>query len=353
MQIYFNHKIFTIKTLSDIKNDDLAYSELIDFMIKWLNGDQTFIFKTSGSTGVRKNITITRYQIESSVFATKKAIGLESNDKVLICLNPTYIATIMMAARCLILDLDLYITPAKSNPFKEIDQNVKIDFASFVPLQIDAILKNKESHRLQDIRNILIGGAPLSIGLINQLSKINTHIYQTYGMTETVSHIALMKLQNELCFNALEGISIKQDERNCLAIKGVVTHNQWVQTNDIVELIDDKKFKWLGRVDNVINSGGIKVFPEELESIVQEVLSQHNFNNSYFFYGEKDGHLGVKIGLVFEKNMPNHTLLELVKNRIKTRLSKYHIPKKISHVDKFSRTDSGKIKRIATINLLN
>ena len=353
MKIYINNKEYQLTDLESFISKNPKYSKLVKFIQNWRIGKQTFKFQTSGSTGKPKEISITKNQIISSVLATKKALGLDQEDKVLICLNPEYIATTMMTARCLILNLDMYIIEPSANPFKLIDAEIKIDFASFAPLQVEAILDNNQANKLESIRNILVGGAPLSANLISQLSALNTNIYQSYGMTETVSHIALMNLKTDDCFNTIGGIEIQQDNRQCLTIKGAVTNDLWVQTNDVVELINPTKFRWLGRADNIINSGGVKVFPETLEALAIDILKQNNFQNSFFFYGQKNERFGEIIGLIFEKNKPKKTILDSLNNSIINRFSKYHIPKTITTVNAFCRTESGKIKRIETIESLD
>lgn len=352
MKIYINNKEYQLADLESFVSKNSEYLKLMKFIQDWGAGKQIFNFQTSGSTGRPKEISITRTQITSSVLATKKALSLDQNDQVLICLNPEYIATTMMVARCLILDLDIHIIKPSADPFKLINDEIVINFASFVPLQIEAILNNKNANKLEKIRNILIGGAPLSADLINQLSALNTNIYQSYGMTETVSHIALMNLKTDDFFNTIEGIEVQTDNRQCLAIKGTVTNNIWVQTNDVVELINPTKFRWLGRADNIINSGGVKIFPETLEALVFDLLKQYNFQNSFFFYGQKNEKFGEVIGLIFEKDKPNKTILDTLNNSIIKRFSKYHIPKTITTINAFSRTESGKIKRIETIKSL-
>jgi O-succinylbenzoic acid--CoA ligase len=353
MKIYINNKEYQLTDLESFIRRNSKYSKLIKFIQNWRIGKQTFNFHTSGSTGKPKEISITKNQITSSVLATKKALDLNQNDKVLICLNPEYIATTMMVARCLVLDLDMHIIEPSANPFELLNDKVKIDFASFVPLQVETILNNKKANMLEGIRNILIGGAPLSANLINQLSAINTNTYQSYGMTETVSHIALMNLKTDDCFNTIEGIEIQQDSRQCLSIKGAVTNDIWVQSNDVVELINSSKFRWLGRADNIINSGGVKIFPETLEALAIDILKQNNFHNSFFFYGQKSEKFGEIVGLIFEKCKPEKTILDSLNNSIIKRFSKYHIPKIISTVNGLSRTESGKIKRIETVESLN
>lgn len=352
MVIYLKEKKYQLTELEIFAQQNPFYSELKDFIDSWLQNESTFNFKTSGSTGKPKIIQIRRHQIESSVKATKEALNLNSTDKVLVCLNPDYIATKMMVARCLILDLDIHLIKPSSNPFFEIDEHTKIDFASFVPYQIETILKNNQANRLEKIRNILIGGAPINNNTIEKLSPLKNNIYQTYGMTETVSHIALMNIKKDTFFQAINGIKIKLDHRNCLSIKGDVTNSKWVYTNDIVELVNPSSFRWLGRIDNIINTGGIKIIPEELEGFIIDILEQNNYSNDFFIYGKNDDVFGNIICLVFEQNLPSKSLLKMIQNSIIQRFSKYHIPKKIFVLEKFVHTASNKINRKETINMI-
>lgn len=352
MEIIFNHKCFELANINLIAKEKPMYSGLINFINEWINQKQEFSFQTSGSTGTPKNTKITRSQIEASVNMTKKALELSPDDNVLVCLNPEYIATIMMVARCLILDLNMIIVEPSSNPFRYLSEERRIDFASFVPFQIEEIFKNSDARRLVKIKNILIGGAAISNQLIENLKSIDTKIYQSYGMTETVSHIALMNLHTEDNFHCLEGIKIRKNENDCLAIQGKVTNNLWIQTNDIIDLKSKSEFKWLGRLDNVINSGGIKIFPEELEKHSSRVLDQFHFKNNFFFYGKKDEIFGEILCLIFEEKVPEQTILETLQNSIIKRFSKYYLPKEIRAIDRFATTNSGKVKRKETVKKL-
>ena len=267
MKIIFNGQLYALLELEELAKAAPFFKNGLEFMKDWISGKTLFLLKTSGSTGIAQTVNITRAQIEYSVSLTMDTLKLTSEDQVLLCLAPDFIATKMMLARCLILDMNLVLVQPTTNPFDYISPNTKIDFASFVPLQIRNIIDSGYSNNLRNIRNVLIGGGPISVKMENELLKFKNNIYHTYGMTETVSHIALRKLSNDAVskyFKCMNGIEIKTNENQCLVIKSAITNHQEVETKDVVELKNLKEFRWLGRLDNLINSGGVKIIPEEV-----------------------------------------------------------------------------------------
>ena len=177
-------------------------------------------------------------------------------------------------------------------------------------------------------------------------------MYSTYGMTETVSHIAIRRLNGENKsgnFQVLEGVTIGVDERNCLNIIADASNNELIQTNDIVEIINEKEFKLIGRFDNIINSGGVKIQLEKVEKIVEEFIQ----NSRFFAYGINDLALGQKLILVIEADFFSEEDKFDVLQKLRENLSKYEIPKQIFTINTFSETPTDKIDKKATIKRLN
>ncbi len=345
---YLNHDIVPSR-MKELYEIDSSYLPLVEFARKWIMGEHSFEVFSSGSTGPVKKITLYRKQIEASVAATSEFLGLQSGEKIMMCLNPSYIGGLMMAARGLILDMDVHIVQPKGNPLDEIG-NEKIDFASFVPYQIHQIIEGGQLDRLSQIRNVLIGGAPLNDETFSKLSTLPNNLYMTYGMTETASHIALMPIKGEpkdTAFHLLPNLFIGTNEKGCLWVEGNVTNNQRLQTTDVVEIRDEVYFKWMGRNDFVINSGGVKIHPEQVEKIIAREFERIGIKNEFYISGVSDSQLGEMAVLKIEGSLSDEArVFENITPAIEQELSKYHVPKGIRIIEEFERTESGKVKRL-------
>jgi O-succinylbenzoic acid--CoA ligase len=322
-----------------------------DFCQKWLAGQAEFTIKTSGSTGEPKPIILTRTQIVASAKFTGKTFGLTTGDRALVCLNVDYIAGMMMLVRGMELDLKLTIIEPLGNPFANI-KNQYFDFLAFVPLQLQNLVENEKNHEiLNSAKAIIVGGAAVNEVLENQLQKIKAPVYSTYGMTETVSHIAVKRLNGinkSENFQVLTGVKIGIDDRNCLNIIAEASNNELIQTNDIVEILNENEFKLIGRFDNIINSGGVKIQLEKVEKIIEnevKIMSPKRF----FTFGIPDDKLGQKLILFIEgEEVPNEIKETFLKN-IQAILSKYEVPKEIYFVKYFVETPTGKVDKKKTL----
>ena len=342
--IQINQTIYSFEELSEFNgftklNIDL--NNLQHFIKSWIQGSSYFQLQTSGSTGQAKIISVSRQQMIASSLMTGQALDLKKGDSALLCLNPNYIGGKMMLVRAMQLGLNLTVIPHVSNPVAEFEDIRQFDFAALVPLQVKALLTtNKGRLLLGSIKNIIVGGAAVEEGLISELQKVKANIFSTYGMTETVSHIALKKLNGDNksdLFEVLEGVEIALDAHDCLRIKSAVTNNEWISTNDIVDLKGDQSFKWIGRIDNVINSGGVKIQLEQLEMRIQELLPSVNFMISSL----KDSQFGEIVVMLTEANELTSKQTVLLKEL----LPKYHCPKAFLVIDQLPTTQSGKPDR--------
>ncbi len=326
-------------------------TSVLSFCKDWLNGRDNFSLQTSGTTGTPKKILITREQLRASAKLTVDYLGLQKEYNALICLDTNYIAGIMMLVRSLESGMNMYVTEPTANPFDSIPSTIKVDFAALVPYQVQAILKSENKQRFNE-GIFLIGGAPLSKKTIGELQSFSGKFYATYGMTETLSHIALQRLNGknpENYFKALSGITIQTDERGCLVIRAPHINPNPVVTNDLVELIDHDKFIWLGRVDNIINSGGIKIIPEKIEAVVELVFGELKLENRFFIAGLPNAELGQSVSLIIEGNLSEiqeQRAVELMKKK----LSRYEVPKSIRYTPVFTQTDTGKINKLKTLD---
>lgn len=346
-----------IDNFLNLPNPTSGYEQKVfDFCQKWLLQQQEFILKTSGSTGEPKPIILTRNQMIASAKLTGKTFGLEVGDQALVCLNIDYIAGIMMLVRGMELGLKLTIVEPSSNPFQNL-KNPCFDFYAFVPLQLQNLLKNEKNVEfLNKSKAIIVGGAAVNDILEKEIQNLYAPVYSTYGMTETVSHIAIKRL-NEVNkndnFQVLEGVIIGIDDRNCLNIIAKASNNKLIQTNDIVEITNAKEFTLIGRFDNIINSGGVKIQLEKVEKLIENEIKILN-PSRYFVYGIPDEKLGQKLVLFVEGVTANTKLKDKFLINIQSVLSKYEVPKEIYFIKKFIETSTNKIdKKVVIKNHLN
>ena len=342
MRIYINNKCFEIKQLEDsisnILQNNLSDWEcaFFTFLENWLDDSASITVHTSGSTGSPKSISLPKEMMMASARMTNEFFGLNQNSHALLCLSANYIAGKMMIIRALIGDYDLTIQPPASAP--KIDR--QYDFCAMVPMQVELLLQNSEGEaQLNKIKKLIIGGSAITSALQNRLQSLQTAGYSTYGMTETVSHIALQRLNGvnqSDCYNAIQGVHFTTDERDCLIIHAPHLQPTPFITNDVVTLLHPTSFRWLGRYDNVINSGGIKHHPEVLAKKIESLI-----NRRFYFCSAPDPTLGEKLILMIEGEPFDTENLEI---QLKTALSKYEYPKEIRFMEKFEETENGKVK---------
>ena len=310
-----------------------------DFLMDWIKPNPTIQLKTSGSTGTPKIISYHKQAMVESAIATGNHFNVNKGDSALHCLNADFIAGKMMLVRAMILGLEIDLVSPLGNVLRHNDKHY--DFAAMVPLQVEQAFED-----LNRVKTLLIGGTPSSTTLKNRLKSKNTKCFETYGMTETLTHIASRKIHGDSsAFTCLPGVKLSTDKRNCLVIDVPYLNEDKIITNDLVELQGENTFRLKGRVDNVINSGGIKIIPEEVE----EKLSKHIFE-SFFVVGVSDEVLGQKVILVIE-GTSNESIKAQIQNN--SSLGKYEKPKNIHFITPFKRTPNGKIQRKATLESLD
>ncbi len=317
--------------------------DIYKFILEWLDANNFIEAHTSGTTGKPKRILLEKNKMVASALKTGAYFNLEKDAKALLCLSPNYIAGKMMVVRSFVLGLDLRIVEPNGNPLKE-SVFEEIDFAAMVPLQVMNSLQNKNTlSQFRKIKKTIIGGGVVSKSLHQILQKEKNSCYATYGMTETITHIAVKKLNGKDAsdvYETLDNVNVTIDSRNCLVIAASDVADEKVVTNDLVEIISPKEFKWLGRHDNIINSGGVKIIPEEVERILGQFLERR-----FFVSSQSDELLGNRLILIIEgQEFSKKEKIEL-STFMKNNLPKYSIPKEIFFVEKFIETDSGKIKR--------
>ncbi len=329
----------------------------LEFCRNWLNGVQEFPIHTSGSTGIPKQIVLTRKQLEISARRTIKVLGLQENDSTFICLNTEYIAGMMMLVRGFEANLQMIIAEPVTNPLKLASDLGKIDFGSFVPMQLQTILNGpvEGTAFVNQMKAILVGGAPVGSTLQREIQQLKPPVYHTYGMTETASHIALRLLNGPKAaayYEVLDDIQIGQDKRGCLTIKGDVTKNEQIVTNDLVELLTPTRFKWIGRVDNTINSGGVKIQSEKVEEALAEAIAGLEKPMRFFVASQPNELLGEKVVLVLEGDKLSEEKEQQLFAKLRDLLQKFEIPKEIYYSQSFTETGTGKVSKQQTLQKL-
>lgn len=332
--LHFDREELKEVAYSYIKEGEAFEKEMGDFLLEWTNDREVVEVRTSGSTGVPKIIKLKKQAMVASALATGNYFNLEPGDTCLHCLPTHFIAGKMMLIRAMILGLEVTTVEPLSRP--NFDNDKVFDFASMVPIQLE-----KTINFVDNIKLILVGGAPVSKSLRSKASKVNTAIFETYGMTETITHIAARRLNGPTksnYFTTLPSVMVSQDERDCLVIKAAYLSDDAIITNDVVELISETEFNWLGRADHVINVGGVKVQPEVVEDKLHTKIEQR-----FFITSENDSKLGEHVVMVIEADkfeIPTSTFDEL---------EKFEIPKKIYFTSKFVEATPGKIQILETL----
>ena len=316
-----------------------------EFLEEWNNPSPTLLVHTSGSTGKPKPMLIEKRRMEASARITCSFLGLHEGDTALLCMPLDYIAGKMMVVRAVTCGLRLVaVEPSGLPVWKE-----PIDFAAMVPLQVYNLLQTPDgSERLRSIRNLIIGGGSIDAALATTLATFPHPVWSTYGMTETLSHIALRPLNGPDAsdwYTPLEGASVSLNADNCLVINAPAVHDGPLVTNDIAELTTPVtndtvggapqcRFRILGRKDNVICSGGVKIQAEEVERLLLPHLSA-----PFLITKRPDEKFGEVVVLLTEGDTKEAAD---VATQI---LPKYWQPRLYIHVSQIPLTATGKLAR--------
>ncbi len=325
----------------ELKTQGAPYEiSMANFLEDWLNFDDTVTVNTSGSTGSPKPIILKKEHMINSAKATGAYFKVGEGTKALLCLSSDYIAGKMMLVRGMVLGWDLHVVAPEKDALVEYDN--PYDFVAMVPYQLKYSLS-----ALDKVKKLIVGGGEISRELEAALQDKSTEIFATYGMTETITHVAVRRLNGfakSEVFSALPDVKFSQDERGCLVIEAPKVTSEVVNTNDLVDLHSPLAFEWKGRIDNIINSGGVKINPHEVEQKISAFISV-----PFIITSEKDKDLGEKVILVLERKDKDQ---ELDLSKALNRLGTYERPKKIYTLSQFPYTDTGKVKRRDVIKVL-
>ena len=321
---------------------------LEDFLSEWNNDSDRVLVHTSGSTGKPKPMMVEKKRMLNSARITCDFLGLKPGDSALLCMSIDYIAGKMVVVRSIERHLHLISVSPSGHPLKDI--NEEITFAAMVPMQVYNTLQVlEERERLTHIRHLIIGGGAIDASLEKELQALpgNIAIWSTYGMTETLSHIALRRINGAEAsewYQPFDSVKIGQTEEGCLVIDAPLVCAETLVTNDIVEIesyiynkVEKIRFRIKGRKDNVICSGGIKIQIEEVE----EFLKPH-LEKPFMLAKKKDEKFG-EIAVLLSEDKG----IKKVEATIRRLLSdhKYWIPREFLHVDHLPLTETGKPKR--------
>jgi len=321
--------------------------EIWEFIMDWFSPDEYLEVQTSGSTGKPKQIQLLKEHIRESARLTLDFFGLKPGDMALLCLPVKYIAGKMMVVRSLEGGLNLLLIKPSGIP--DVRPFDKITFSAMVPMQVTELLSEYDGKiQLEKINKLIIGGSFIDKTLDDKLINSGNRIWQTYGMTETISHIALRKVNGPDAtswYSPLPGVDLKKDERGCLVITAPHIGVQDLITNDRVEFNEKGLFKVLGRTDNVVISGGVKLYPGEIEQKLSGLVE-----NDFIVTGLPDNKLGEKLVLFIEGEDTFKSGKEDLWQDVKRRLSGYEVPKTIIFLKAFNRNSQGKIMRKMTVD---
>ncbi|MDR2147635.1 MAG: AMP-binding protein [Tannerella sp.] len=313
--------------------------QLFQFLKEWFSEAPTVTVKTSGSTGTPKQLQVSRQKMINSATLTCNFLHLKYGDKALLCLPLDYIAGKMMVVRAIVAELDLFAVQPDGNPLDSFN-HFSFDFAAMIPLQVYNSLDNNPK-QLENIKNVLIGGGAIDSQLEERLQPFTNNFYASYGMTETLSHIALRKLNGKdksPYYKPFDSVKLTLDKDNSLIINAPLVADNILYTHDVAEIFTDGSFQIIGRKDNIINSGGIKIQPEVIEKMLTPLI-----DNPFAITSLPDEKLGEAVVLVTEKQIGKSLLKDL---------PKYCQPRKIIVLDKIPMTETGKIKRKELQDLL-
>ena len=342
--VHYSYEDLKEVAYSFIKEGEPYEKVIGDFLTDWLSDSEYIVARTSGTTASPKIIHLSKQHMVNSAINTADFFDLEAGHSALHCLPANYIAGKMMLVRAIAIGLEIDLTEPSASPIFDYDKTY--DFSAMVPLQLSQMVDY-----VDNIKNILVGSAVVSNKLKARIQKCEGNIFETYGMTETCTHVAARRLNNFdrsplpenqwHLFTALSNVNISQDLRGCLVIDAPYISTREIITNDIVKLHSDRTFEWLGRLDNVINSGGVKLYPEVIENKLSKQLMQR-----FFIASKDDESLGQKLILIVEGE-PNS-----IDKSVFDVLDKYEVPKQIYYLPEFIETFSGKIQRTETMELL-
>ena len=310
---------------------------LEEFLEEWHNGRDTLLVHTSGSTGTPKPLWVEKRRMEASARITCEFLGLHEGDTALLCMPLDYIAGKMMVVRALTCGLKLVSITPSGHPLQSVTET--IDFAAMVPMQVyNSLQVAEERERLMQIHHLIIGGGAVDDNLAAELAGFPNYVWSTYGMTETLSHIALRRLNGPEAsewYTPFPSVSLSLTDEGCLIIDAPLVCADRLTTNDMAEIDSQGRFRILGRKDNVICSGGIKIQIEEVERLLKPHLAA-----PFLITKCKDKRFGEAVVLLTESD--NLVAIEKICADV---LPRFWQPRRCLQVERLPLTETGKPAR--------
>lgn len=315
--------------------------DLQAFLSEWHAPSSFLEVQTSGSTGVPKRMRVDKERMLNSARLTCDYLGLKKGDKALLCMPLRYIAGKMMVVRSLYAGLDLVVREPSSHPLADWDDSATLRFAAMIPLQVYETLRiPEERRRLEQTEILIIGGGAIDAALEQEIRQMPNTVYSTYGMTETLSHIALRRLNGPGAspyYHPFPSVALSLSAENTLVIDAPLVCGERLVTNDIARILPDGSFAIIGRKDNIINSGGIKIQIEEVEELLRSYLDL-----PFAITGSPNPRLGETVVLLLASKLRGKVSTAWI-----DRLPKYLRPRHVLEVSEIPHTGSGKIDRAA------
>lgn len=323
--------------------DDAEWRRELRMTLAQLIAQGNMAATTSGTTGPPKRLRISKRDLVMSARLTGATFHLLPGDRVLHCLPAQYVAGKMMLMRAFALALDIHFIDPRGSVLGNLKADDRFRFTAMVPLQLHRAIQEDRARVERQFDTILLGGGPVSDALLEDIRALGTQVLQGYGSTETVTHVAIRRINGaapEDHFSAIGECHFARDPRGCLVVYTPHLSTKQHVTNDLVELIDGTHFRWLGRIDNVILSGGKKIFPEQLEARTAGVLPY-----PHYFTPVPDPALGQAVMLVLETELPQEQVLPEVMEKLMAVLHPHEWPRRVQALRRIQRTMSGKIIR--------
>lgn len=344
--ITINGRNYSEEDLSDLNDcfkkiygKDSFELSLLYFLEEWYNESLMLRVHTSGSTGKPKELWVEKERMINSARLTVSFLGLKQGDSALLCMPLEYIAGKMVVVRSLVANLNLITMKPCGRPLEHLEHIP--DFAAMIPMQVyNSLLNEKDKEKLKKIRHLIIGGGAIDDNMAAELKSFPNNVWSTYGMTETLSHVALRKLNGNdasTWYTPFSNVDIKLSEEGTLVIHAPSVNQDILVTNDIAEINSKRQFRIIGRKDNIINTGGVKVQIEKVETKLKAMLTKLDF----MVTSVKDEKFGERIVLLVSSPITSE---EDIHNAINI-LPPYWRPKQIIRCNNLPLTGTGKPDR--------
>ena len=323
---------------------DSFHARLAEFLQEWFDPSDTVRVHTSGSTGTPKELHVEKRRMMASAMLTVDFLGLQKGDTALLCMPLQYIAGKMVVVRSLVAGLNLLPVPPSGHPLKDLHEAPV--FAALIPMQVfNSLQVPAETALLKDIRQLIIGGGSIDASLGEALKDFPHAVWSTYGMTETLSHIAMRRLNGPEAseeYTPFPGVSVSTSPEGTLVIQAPAVNPDKLVTNDLVEFDAQGRFRILGRRDNTINTGGVKIQIEQVEDALRPHLPF-----PFIITSVPDAKFGERVVLLVENTPADHPQIPSAA----AALPPYWRPKQVFSVPQLPKTGTGKPDRATARNL--